>query len=255
MRLFITILIWTLSIFTLLGEVAIIRTTPGAIKSLAPKDNLPTENERDPFGMVWLKPPMVANPINSLIPGAAHDIKQWLKDNGVEMETKDLALCIWDKDLIVVRSSSKTINSIRMLVEFTGEGDRNPPLEVILRVREGMEATSKDICRFESITRSGYKLPNSDVDYEVDIELTLSSDGDWVDASVGFVGRAELAGKSVSTHFMTKIGEEVKVASWAAHEKSTYICLKVLPHLLDKPSIPDAKLFELTQKVTKALGE
>lgn len=254
MRHSITILIWTLSIFTSWGDVAIIRTTPAAIQSLVAKPDPPTENENNPFLLLaGPKPPVTANPIKDLIPGVAHDLKQWLKGNGVEMGTKDLALCFWDNDLVVVRSSSAIINSVRMLVET--QDTIRPDLEVTLRVREGMDAASKDLCRLETLTRSGYKLPVSDVDFEADIELTLSSDEDVVETRIGFIGRADLAGKSVNVSLVAKPGEDVRVASWTAHEKSVFLSLKVQPIQRDKQGGTAAQLLELTQKVTKALRE
>jgi hypothetical protein len=234
--------------------VAIIRTSKVAIQSLAPKAELPTEPGKDPDPFLLLagpKPPLIVNPIISLIPGAAHDIKQWLKDNGIEMGIDDLALSFWDKNLIVARSSSETIKSIRMLLET--EGNRFQPLEVILRVREGMDASSKDLCRLETVVRSGHKLPVSDVDYEADIELTLSDDRNTIETRVDFSGRAGLAGKTISVSFLARTNEDVKVASWTAQEKSVFLCLRVQP-VHDEPGISAAQLMELTQAVTKVLG-
>ena len=249
----ITIMLWALSIFPTWGEVAVIRTSTGAIQSLAAKAEPPTMPESNPFLLLaGPKPPMIQNPINWLIPGAAHDIKKWLKDNAVEIDDKDLALCFWDKDLIVVRSSTKTINSIRELVET--ETDLYPEIRVILCVREGMDASSKDLCRLETITRSGYKLPVSDVDYEANIELCLA-DEDLVDTRIDFTGRAELAGKTVSVSFVAKTDEEVKVASWTAHDKSILLTLRVQHIQHEKRGISAAQLIELTQKVTTALDD
>jgi hypothetical protein len=101
--------------------------------------------------------------------------------------------------------------------------------------------------------RSGHKLPVSDVDYEADIELTLSDDRNTIETRVDFSGRAGLAGKTISVSFLARTNEDVKVASWTAQEKSVFLCLRVQP-VHDEPGIFAAQLMELTQAVTKVLG-
>lgn len=259
MRTTISPLIWILSLCISFGEVAVLRIQPDSIRFLAGKPATPTEQENDPFakgpGSVPAEAmlPEVANPIASLIPGLAHNLKQGLRNNGIALEDQDLALYFAKKHLVVVRSSPEAVNAIRMFFASMVEEDLHPELAVTLRVREGMDPSSKDVCRLEAVTRSGYKLPVSDTNYEANIELTSTGNEGWVDARIRLNGRSDLAGKSVDTFFMAKTGEEVKVASWTVHEESAVLFLKVEPILHDKQDRSDAQLIELTHKVTGAL--
>lgn len=256
----ITPLIWILSICISWGEVAIIRIPPEFIRYFASKTESPTDQERDPFEKieepVLAEPnaPEVVNPIATLIPGTAYNLKQGLKINGIALEDQDLALYFTSKHLLVIRSSPKTVNSIRMFFASIVDDELHPALEVTLRVREEMDTSSKDLCRLVTVTRSGCKLPVSDTNYNANIELTLTSNEGLVDTRISFSGRAELASKSVESFFIAETGEEVQVASWTTHEKSAFLCLKVQLLKSNKLNRSDAQLIELTKKVTKLLG-